>query len=144
MTVNSEATTRFRPLRAYARLAALSLAAAVACLVIGYFPTRALGGGPAISAMGLGVGIALIAALAGLIPTIISLRASPRAQVSGTLLGMALRFALTLALLLAGLLGGTTARVPLAIWVVIGYLLLVTIDTAGLVWLNKLRARTGA
>jgi hypothetical protein len=142
--VNLSDPTRFRPLAAYGRLAALSLAGAVGALAIGYLPTRAIGGEPALTGMLLGMGIALLAALAGLIPPIMSVPRGPRAQVSGTFIGMGVRFILTLALLLAGVLSGLPGRVPLAIWVVIGYLLLVMIDTAGLVWLNKFSARTGS
>jgi hypothetical protein len=134
----------FRPLAAYGRLAAFSTAGAVGGLAIGYVPTRVIGGEPALVGMVLGMSIALLAALAGLIPPIMSVARGPRAQVSGTLMGMALRFVVTLALLLAGVLSGLPGRVPLAIWVVIGYLLLVMIDTAGLVWLNRLHARTGS
>jgi len=103
-----------------------------------------MGGGPAVVAMAGGVGIALVAALAGLAPPIIWAAGSPRAPVTGVLIGMGLRFVLPLGLTLAALLSRMLPPVGLAVWVVIAYLVLMTIDTIGLVRLTRSNARANA
>ena len=131
-----------RPGRILARLGSISVAVAAAALAIGYWPTRALAGPTGIGAMFVGVGVALVSALAGLIPPLLMLRHGPRERLSGMLTGMLIRFVLTLSLLLAGLLSGRLAQVPLAVWVVAGYLALLAVDTAGLAWVMRRSART--
>ncbi len=58
------------------------------------------------------------------------------------LAGMAVRFLVMVALLGAGLLSGIEPRAVLGIWAALGYLALLAVDTAGLVWLNRRMART--
>lgn len=125
------------PASAYLRLALISAAAAVAAVLVGYLPTQRLAGPDGVGAMLLGVGIALLAALAGLVPPLLALRHGPRERLNGVLTGMAIRFMLTLALLLAALLSGRLPKMALALWVAIGYLVLLAVDTAGVLWLMK-------
>lgn len=122
---------------AFLRLAVASFLAAGVAMLIGYVPTRALGGPAAVGAMGLGVAIALGASLAGLVPAVLTLRLAPRERVGGTLAAMVLRFVLVLGLLLAGVLSGVAPRLPLAVWTVLAYLVLLAVDTVGMAWLSR-------
>lgn len=142
--VITDSPRTFGPASAYGRLAAFSLGGVLLLVAVGYLPTRAMGGGPALVAMAVGLVIALVAALAGLAPPIIWAAGSPRAQVTGVLIGMGLRFVLTLGLTLAALLSRMLPPVGLAVWVVIAYLVLMTIDTIGLVRLTRSNARANA
>lgn len=91
--------------------------------------------------MGLGVAIALLAALAGLVPSVLMLGRGGQRQMNGMMMGMALRFIITLVLLLAALLSGWLPKLALALWVAIGYMVLLTVDTVGVMWLSKRCAR---
>ncbi|HUU97123.1 MAG TPA: hypothetical protein VM487_15400 [Phycisphaerae bacterium] len=133
-----------RPVAAYLRLAGLSVAMLAVALVVGYWPTRAVAGPDGVTAMLLGGAIALLSALAGLIPPILSLQSRPRDFHNAMLMGMAVRFALTIALTVAAVFSGLLARRPLIVWIVIGYLVLLAVDTAGVVWLAKRSGRAGA
>jgi hypothetical protein len=135
-------TIEFRPASAFVRLALLSATVAVVVAAVGYIPTRALAGPGGIRAMGVGVGIALLAALAGLVPPLLALRHGPRERLNGLLAGMAIRFILLLALLLATVLSGLLDKVPLALWAAIGYIILLAVDTAGVARLTRRVART--
>lgn len=86
--------------------------------------------------MGLGLGIALVAALVGLVPHAVS-GGDPRQRVGATLAGMLIRFVLLLGLLLPLLLSGRTAKAPLAVWAVIGYIMLLAVETIGIIWMDK-------
>ena len=126
-----------RPGMAFVRLAGLSIAAIVAAVAIGYFPTRVLAGPAGTTALCLGAAIALIAALAGLVPPVLTLRLEARQRLQGLLAGMALRFLIAAGLLLAGLLSGVAHKVTLAVATAIGYIVLLAVDTAGVVWLAR-------
>jgi hypothetical protein len=123
-------------------MAAMTIGVAVALLALGYLPTRTVSGPDGLAGMGAGVGIALLAALAGLIPSIAALRRPVRERLTGILLGMAIRFALTIGLLLVALFSGLHAKAALVLWAGIGYVVLVGTDTAGIVWLTKRCTRT--
>ncbi len=131
-----------RPLGAFVRLGLACAAVAAACLAVGCWPTRALAGSAGVIAMLAGMGVALVGALAGLVPPVLALGTGPRDRLNAMLAGMLIRFVLALGLLLAGLLSGRLAQLPLAIWVVTGYLALLGVDTIGLAWLMRPRART--
>ena len=127
---------------AFAWLALLSLAGSAAVVALGYWPTRALAGYAGVGAMCVGVGLALLAALAGLVPALLTFGRDPRWRLGGLLTGMAIRFILTLGLLITALLSGWLPKVPLALWAVIGYLVLLIIDTVGIARLSSRCART--
>lgn len=131
-----------RPGAAFVRLALLSLGAAGVAAAAGYVPTRVLAGAGGPAAMAAGLGIALLATLTGLVPAVRVLRRPPPQRVGALLGGMALRLVLTLGLLLAGLLSGAAARAPLALWTAIGYILFLSVDLAGLLWIESRSRRT--
>jgi hypothetical protein len=126
-----------KPIGGFVRLGLLSMGVALMGLAVGFYPTYALGGPGAISAMLIGMGIALFATLAGLVPQVLTLNLEPRERQSGVLAGTVVRFILTLGLLLPMFLTGITSRVALALWTAIGYIVLLAVDVAGLVWLMK-------
>lgn len=142
ITMTDARPTEIKPLGAFGRLALLSLGVALATALVGYLPTRALGGPDALSALLIGLGIALFATLAGLVPQVLTLSREPRERQAGVLAGTVVRFLLTLGLLLPALLTGITARVALALWTAIGYIVLLAVDVAGLLWLMKRSARS--
>ena len=123
------------------RLVAMTLGSALALGAIGYYPTLAQVGPRGLTGLWLGLGTALVAGLAGLVPSLLSLSLGPRERMNAMLTGMALRFLLMLGLLLAVVLSGWADRVTLAIWAVIGYVVLLAVDTAGLAWLSKRAVR---
>ena len=129
---------------AFVRLALASVAAIVVAAAVGYVPTRALVGEEGIGAMCIGAAIALIAALAGLVPPLLTLRLEARVHMQGMLAGMAVRFLLAVALLLAALLGGLGHKATLAFSTAIGYIVLLAVDTLGLAWLMKRNARSAS
>jgi hypothetical protein len=129
------------PAGAFWRLALWSVGTAVAALAVGAWPTYALAGDAGIAGLLWGLGIALLSALIGLVPPLLVLRAGPQQQMGGMLTGALLRFLVMLALLLASLLGGVAHRLALALWAAIGYILLLAVDTAGVIWLTKRVAR---
>ena len=122
--MNDSDKYRDRPLRCLIWLVLLSIIAAVVIMAVGYFPTQAWAGSKGIAAMSLGVGIALLAALAGLVPSVLMIGQGGPRQMNGMLMGMALRFIITLVLLLAALLSGYLPKLALAVWVAIGYVVL--------------------
>jgi len=142
MIVSSEADPR--PLGTFFRLALLSVAVAAGVVVLGYLPTQALASRGAVAMMGLGVGLALVATLAGLVPVVLTVRLGPRQRTQGMLAGMALRFILVLALLLLSLLSKLDDKVVLALWTAVGYIVLLAADTFAVARLARRGARTSA
>ena len=124
------------------RLVLVTVGTTLALAVIGYFPTQSLAGPRGSAGLALGLGIALAASLAGLWPPLRSLRRGPHERTNALLGGMALRFVLMLALLLAAIFSNWADRLTLAIWAVIGYLVLLVVDTAGLARLNRSAVRS--
>lgn len=142
--MSSTRASDIRPAAAFLRLALLSIAAMLSVAAIGYLPTKALAGGAGLVSMCLGLGIALVGTLAGLVPPLLTAGLAPPHRQSGILGGMAVRFLLTIALLTAALLSGLWAQLPLAIWAAIGYIVLLCVDVAGLLWLNRRRTRVSS
>jgi hypothetical protein len=133
-----------RPAAVFLRLALWSGAAVAAAFAVGSFPTYALAGSAGIAAMAWGLGIALLSSLAGLVPPVLMVREDPQRRLKGTLAGATIRFLVMLALLLGSLLSGVFSKVALAVWAGIGYIVLLAVDTAGAVWLNKRAARASS
>lgn len=128
---------------AYLRLAALGAGVALAAAALGYLPAERIAGPGAGLAWAGGVGLALLATCAGLVPPVLSLRLPAAQRVSGTLAGMVVRFVVLLALLLAALLSGLPQRAPLALGAALGYIVLLAIETAALVRLSDVGDRPG-
>ncbi len=114
------------PLRRYLGFAGLLLAAAAALVVLGWAPSRALGGGAALAGLLAGVGISVLASLAGGLP--IALARRPRGGPTSILAAMALRLAVALAGGLLAVRAGGFAPAPLLVWLAISYLALLAAD----------------
>jgi hypothetical protein len=132
------------PAGAFFRLVLCSVGTVIAALALGAWPTYALAGTAGIAGLLWGLGLALLSALIGLVPPLLVLRAAPPKRLRGMLMGTLLRFVVMLALLLGSLLTGVAHRVALAVWATIGYILLLAVDTAGVVWFTKRLTRTAA
>lgn len=138
------ATDPVRPVPAFVRLALLSTATAAGVALIGYLPTARLAGEAGVRAMLAGIGVALLGAWAGCLPTLAYLRRPAREHASGILLGLSLRFALTLGLAIAVWLADEFPRYPLLLWVAIAQMPLLLVDVLGLAALLRQGARSAA
>jgi len=115
-------------LQRYGRFVAWTVAACGVVLVVGYLPTRSLGGEEAISAMVAGCLISVFASLVGGIPVALARRDS-LGGIQSILASFALRFIVVLAAALAVALSGYFERGPLLVWVGISYLACLVVDT---------------
>jgi hypothetical protein len=85
----------------------------------------------------VGVAIALVGGWIATYPVVASLRRPGSERVNAILLSTALRFAITLALAAAAALSGFFDPKPLIVWVAIAQLVVLAVDTIGLVRLFK-------
>lgn len=113
----------------YLRFLAWAVAVTFAVALVGYLPTRRLGGEEGLPGMVAGCGIAVLASAAGALPVARARGAEPAAKYRALLAAIGLRFGLTLALALAAALSGRFERVALLLWVAIGYGALLVVDT---------------
>ncbi len=130
-----------RSLAALLRVLLLCLLIGLIAVTIGYAPTRNAAGQAGVVAMLVGVGIALLGALAGLTPAILAMSHDGPARLLGALQGMALRMLVTLALGGAAAASGVFVVKPLLIWIGLAYLLFLTVDTIVLARLSNRRRR---
>jgi len=118
------------PAAEYLRFLAWATVVAALAALLGWVPTRRLAGEGALPSMLAGCALALLASAAGGIPVARSRRsATPAAKLQAMLASMGLRFAVLLAL---GALAGSSGWFdgsPLLIWIAIGYLALLAVDT---------------
>ena len=119
---------RSTPSRSYLRFVALLTVVVAGLLVVGWLPTRNLGGSEAISGMLLGCGLSLLAAAVGGLPQVAFGPRAPRDQGIAALLSLAIRMGLTLMGALAAVLTGLVAPKAFLLWVGISYLSLLIVD----------------
>lgn len=113
----------------YLRFLVWAVAAGVVLALLGYAPTRRLGGEGALPAMIAGCAIGVIASAVGALPIVLARRSGRSAPLQGMLVSMASRLAAVLALgLSAGLSGWFESR-PLLIWIALGYVAQLVLDT---------------
>jgi uncharacterized membrane protein len=127
------------PAGAWVRLAGLSLGLALVLALVGYVPTRAWAGAAGLVGMSAGIIVALVAALAGLVPPLLALREAPARRVGAMFRGIAVRFAVVILLTGAALLSGQFERRSLLVWMLIAYVALMILDS---VVLARLAARS--
>jgi hypothetical protein len=110
------------PAAEYLRFLALVVAVAAVLALLGFAPTRRIGGEEALPAMLAGILIGAVASAIGGLPVLMGRRSgNPAAPLQGMLGGMGARLAAVVALgLSAGLSGWFEAR-PLLIWIALGY-----------------------
>ncbi len=128
--------------RSLAWTALATLAVAGALVGIGWLPTLRIGGPGSATAMICGIGVATLGMLAGLVPAVLSRSRDPRTAGTALFAGTAVRFLVTLALLGAALLSGLEPRPVLAVWAALAYLVLLAVETAGLVRISRRTARS--
>jgi hypothetical protein len=120
---------RSRAAGEYLRFLGWAVAVTLAVALLGYAPTRRLGGEAALLGLVAGCGIGLVAAAAGALPIARARGAAPAAQYRALAAAIGLRFGLTVALALAAALSGRLERPALLVWVAIGYMALLVVDT---------------
>lgn len=117
------------PAAEYKRFLVYAVAVGAGLVVLGYAPTRRLGGEEALPAMIAGCVIGIIASAVGALPVFLARRSGRWSPLQGMLTSMGLRFITVLALgLSAGLSGWFESR-PLLIWIALGYVAQLPLDT---------------
>jgi hypothetical protein len=99
-----------------------SLAALALVAIAGAFPTYRLAGTAGLSAMGGGIAVAVVAMLAGLVPTAVAWERPAVDRIKAMLLTSAIRLGVVLVLMLAVALSGWLETAAFLIWVAIAYL----------------------
>jgi hypothetical protein len=118
----------------YLRFLMWAVGVTVVAVVVGWLPTRRLGGEEAIPAMLAGCAVSLLASALGGVPIALSRRAGPAgstapARMQALLMSMALRFGAVVVLALAAVLSGLFHTAPLLLWVAIGYGVQLVVET---------------
>jgi hypothetical protein len=117
------------PAAEYLRFLAWAVAVGTALALLGYAPTRRLGGEGALPAMFAGCAIGVLASAVGALPVMLARRRDAKtAPLQGMLVSMALRFATVVALGLSAGLSGWFATRPLLIWIALGYVAQLAVD----------------
>lgn len=118
----------FPPGREFAWFVAVVLAVAVGLCLLGYWPTRRLGGEPALLAMPLAVAVTAIGSIVGGLPVLLA-RASGDVKPHVVLLSMLVRLFAVVALAALVLLSTSVSLTPFLLWLAIGYVALLVVDT---------------
>jgi len=124
------------PAAEYLRFVVCAVAVGAVLVLLGYAPTRRLGGEGALPAMVAGCVIGILASAVGALPVALARRSGRRAPLQGPLEGplkgilgaMALRFATVLTLGLSAGLSGWFETRPLLIWIALGYVAQLALD----------------
>jgi len=117
------------PAAEYARFLAWATAVAAAVALLGIVPTSRLGGPGALRAMVAGCVLGVVASAVGAIPIALARGGNPAARMTATLAAMGLRLLVLFALGFAVALTGWFETRPLLIWIAIGYLAQLAVDT---------------
>lgn len=113
----------------YGRFLVSTAVIAIAMPLIGYVPTRRLGGDEAIPAMLVGCLVALLASLAGTVPVLLARDRSPVDAVPAMMIAMGVRLGVAVVLGFAVAASGLVPAKPLLYWVVIAHAGLMIPDT---------------
>ena len=116
------------PTAEYLRFLVWAVAAAVAAGLLGYVPTRRLGGEGALPALIAGCAIGVIASAVGALPILMARRSGAAASPVQGLLSTAIRLAVLVVLGLSMGLSGWFEVRPLVLWIAIGYGALLALD----------------
>ena len=117
------------PVAEYLRFLGWVVGVGVALALLGYAPTRRLGGEGALPAMVAGCVIGVIASAVGALTVLSARRSGSGLPLQGMLASLALRFATVLVLGLSAGLSGWFATRPLLIWIALGYVAQLALDT---------------
>ncbi len=113
----------------YLRFLAWAVGVTAAVALIGWLPTRRLGGDGAALSMLAGCAVSVVASALGGVPVALARGAPEPARQRALLMGMALRFGVVALLAVAAALSGLFERGPLLIWVAISYAVQLVVDT---------------
>lgn len=115
----------------YLRFLAWVVAVTAALALVGWVPTRRLGGEDAIPAMLAGCAVGILASALGGVPIALAggARGGPAARMQALLLSMAIRLGAVVILAVAAVLSGWFPRAPLLLWVAISYVVQLVVDT---------------
>lgn len=116
------------PTAEYLRFLVWAVAAAVAAALLGYVPTRHLGGEGAVPALIAGCAIGVIASGVGALPILLARRSGAAPSPVQGLLSMAIRLAVLVVLGVSAGLSGAFATRPLIIWIGLGYAVQLGLD----------------
>lgn len=142
--MRTTSSTRIDPLREFARIAALALAAGGGLALLGYWPTLRQAGSAGCSAMMLGLSVAVLGAWLGSAVPFYFVRRPLEQFSAGLLAGLGVRFGFTLGLALAVRSLEIVPAEPLLLWVGIGQVVILGVDVFGLVRLSHRVAGGGA
>lgn len=107
---------------------AVVVAVSAALCLIGFWPTRRLGGEPALLAMPFAVGVAALGSIVGAVPVLLA-RFSGDVRPQVVLVSMLVRLFTVVLLAAVVLLSTGFAMPPFLLWLAIGYLALLVVDT---------------
>jgi len=116
------------PVAGYLRFLAWAVAVGVAAALLGYAPTRRLGGEGALPAMMAGCAIGVIASAVGALPIALSRRPGAAASPLQGLISMGVRAATMVVLGLSVGLSGWFESRPFLIWIALGYVAQLALD----------------
>jgi len=117
------------PAAEYLRFLVWAVAVGAALAVLGYAPTRRLGGESALPAMVAGIAIGIVASAVGAVPVARARRpGSQTAPLQRMLVSLAARFAAVVVLGLAVGLSGWFETRPLLLWIGLGYIAQLPLD----------------
>jgi hypothetical protein len=105
----------------YARFLGWAAATVVALLLLGYLPTRRLGGERALVAMAVGCGIGWLSAALGGWPLLRAARRTPNERLQGMLLAMGVRAVVAMGLAALAIAASDLDRRSLLLWLAIAY-----------------------
>ncbi|HET9209490.1 MAG TPA: hypothetical protein VFR03_03795 [Thermoanaerobaculia bacterium] len=112
----------------YLRFLVWAVAIGVAAALLGYVPTRRLGGDGALPAMAAGIAIAAIASAVGAVPILLARRSGAAPSPVQGLLSTAVRLAALIVLGVSVALSGVFAARPLIVWIALGYAAQIALD----------------
>lgn len=115
-------------LMGYLRFLVWAVAAAVAAALLGYMPTRRLGGEGAIPALIAGCAIGVIASAVGALPILLARKSGATPSPVQGLLSMAIRLAVLVVLGVSAGLSGVFAIRLLIVWIGLGYAVQLGLD----------------
>lgn len=113
----------------YLRFLAWAVGIAAAAALLGWLPTRSLGGEGAVRAMLAGCAVSVVASAVGGVPIALARGKAPAARMQALLMAMGVRFGAVVILGLAAVLSGLFDRAPLLLWVAVSYAAQLVVDT---------------
>ena len=122
--------SRPTPIRHVVRLAGAGLAAVVVAAGLGAWPTYRLAGADGLRAEAIGCAVAWIAGVVGFVPGCLRIDHSPAVAARAFFAGSVIRFMVAATLGVPIVLSGWVQRTPLLLWIALGYLAVLFVDTA--------------